>query len=284
MPESYIPAVIALNHASDATVRRALLLLCDDQEVLRKTLNALCDLQPELHVIIIQALKAQLAREEEEERIAAVVRENAARLAAAARERQQAEARALAWRRERAKAIEAEEARARAKARGTVQARTTSSNTSRANITHQTRPQNGHSLTYPEKHRLFPHGKPVNQPRQYSAPQAPPASTIRSSVAPSNNKRKVPSELAVCVECGAAFDTADNNHAVCQHHDGSLECDDESDFWCDYYDYKDGPARDSEESKHLFPGGWVWSCCGGDGQQVGCKLGRHTAPSTRRRV
>ncbi|KAM7183279.1 hypothetical protein V8F33_013695, partial [Rhypophila sp. PSN 637] len=104
------------------------------------------------------------------------------------------------------------------------------------------------------------------------------------SAEPANRARATaritaPPTLAVCVQCEEAFDTADNNDSTaCQHHDGDLEYDEESNFWCDYYD---GPSRYSEEAKELYPGGFIYSCCGKDGEQDGCKVGRHAASWTR---
>ncbi|KAK4209182.1 hypothetical protein QBC37DRAFT_391426 [Rhypophila decipiens] len=304
------PIVVAVNVASAANVRRTLLALCTDERLRQYTLDFLYRIEPRLGAEEQGRKEIRPEDRRLEDRRLEEWRQDQLRWQEV-RKRLEAE---LAVERAKLRAVEEVAARwdnmtkaqradnkTKEIRKGTNAVRSsdniTASNPSNTTATITTKTHcyeyrshkvasahHDQPLTYPERHRLFPDDGGVN-PQHPTARQAP-TQTIPGNnplkKSSSTNKRKAASTLAVCAQCKEAFDTADKNDSTaCQHHDGDLECDEESDVWCDYYDGHDGPSRYSEEAKELYPGGFIYSCCGKDGEQDGCRVGRHDVSWTR---
>ena len=57
------------------------------------------------------------------------------------------------------------------------------------------------------------------------------------------------------------------------HHPGELEVDYEGDFWADHDEDCHGTI-DTNSMRREYPDGFIWDCCGKNGNSKGCKQGR----------
>ncbi|KAI4716904.1 hypothetical protein E4T48_06867 [Aureobasidium sp. EXF-10727] len=99
-----------------------------------------------------------------------------------------------------------------------------------------------------------------NEPRQ----------TIQQLVSSETAKRQ---RYTMCKHCKQEFDVTSNTEDSCQYHEGSLEIDNEGDFWADWDEDCHG-SIDSDLAEE-YPEGFKWSCCDGTGEEEGCMIGPH---------
>ncbi|MCJ1265609.1 hypothetical protein MMC22_005489 [Lobaria immixta] len=89
-----------------------------------------------------------------------------------------------------------------------------------------------------------------------------------------NDLKRMRTRYAMCENCAEEFDVADNLKGYCCWHDGELEPDYDGDFWADHDERCHG-IIDTEDMRSVYPEGFIYSCCDGDGHSEGCKTGRH---------
>lgn len=81
----------------------------------------------------------------------------------------------------------------------------------------------------------------------------------------------------ICGNCGELFTSADGDETCRYHADkeniaGSLEVNDEEDFWADHDEDCHG-IIDSTDSKISYPEGFKWDCCDQPGDAEVCRIG-----------
>jgi hypothetical protein len=55
-----------------------------------------------------------------------------------------------------------------------------------------------------------------------------------------------------------------------------MEMNDEASIWDEWEDWRDGDM-DDPKNKEQYPEGFVYPCCGKDGNADGCMVGRHVS-------
>ncbi|MCJ1243335.1 hypothetical protein MMC30_000532 [Trapelia coarctata] len=86
--------------------------------------------------------------------------------------------------------------------------------------------------------------------------------------------KRLRSRYARCVNCEEEFDTTYNEPGNCVWHEGEMEVDWDGDFWADNDEATWGPV-DTEDNRKSYPEGFIWTCCDKNGEEAGCKIGRH---------
>ncbi|KAK4450551.1 hypothetical protein QBC34DRAFT_297107, partial [Podospora aff. communis PSN243] len=82
--------------------------------------------------------------------------------------------------------------------------------------------------------------------------------------------------MQICVQCEFAFDTTDNRTNSCRYHNGEMEFNRHSRIWLNF-GTKDLHLLDTDLNRKRFPRGFTWSCCDKNGQNEGCRMGRHVS-------
>jgi len=96
-----------------------------------------------------------------------------------------------------------------------------------------------------------------------------------------SRKRKAEMEIrrpmyAQCENCHERFDIKDNKEESCVYHPGEREADYESEHWIEWEEERDGKISSLvDDPDHAE--GFIWSCCEGAGDELGCVEGVHEA-------
>jgi hypothetical protein len=104
----------------------------------------------------------------------------------------------------------------------------------------------------------------VEDPARKSSKKSKPSKSTKSKLEPFN-----------CGRCGRlCTGKTHSKNGTCVYHDGYLEVVDDPDVWPDHDEDCHGRI-DSTELRCDFPENYTWSCCGEDGNQIGCIEGEH---------
>lgn len=108
--------------------------------------------------------------------------------------------------------------------------------------------------------------------RELLAPLSPGSEDEKEAVAAKSKTARKRPRFEVCRWCKEEFDVTDNPGDACNHHTGELKFNERA--WQHHNVAEDGPF-DTDENRETCPHGFVWDCCGADGDDDGCDTTAH---------